>query len=162
MLIKYISFDYFPPFEYIKVDFTEVGHWSPNFEWLGYDSVNFLEGLGSIAILAAIQLAIVLIALMLRICGEKCKCEWGEKIFSGSAVWISILTFIHVTFFEIVVCASTSMRMLPLVDHLTYADKVSIAIAFLFAAIIIGYFLFVTHLDCCRSRQLYEFNVAKE
>ena len=119
VLISYISFDIFPLFEYIAVDFTEVDSWSPNFEWLGYDSVNFLEGLGSIAILAAIQLAIVLIALMLRICGEKCKCEWGEKIFSGSAVWISILTFIHVTFFEIVVCASIAMSMLPYVNHLT-------------------------------------------
>jgi len=114
-----ISLDYFSPYEYIEVDFTEFASWSPNFEWLGYDSVNFLEGLGSIAIFAAIQLAIVLISLMLKSCGRKCPCSCCEKIFSGSAVWISSLTFIHATFFEIVVSASISMSMLLFVDHLS-------------------------------------------
>ena len=115
-----ISFDYFPPFEYIAVDFTEVGSWSPNFEWLGYDSVNFLEGLGSIAILASILLLRVVISLMLKTCKRKSRpCTCCEKIFSGSAVWMSSLTFIHATFFEIVVSASISMRMLLFVDHLS-------------------------------------------
>ena len=115
-----ISFDYFPPFEYIAVDFTEVGSWSTNFEWLGYDSVNFLEGLGSIAIFASILLLRVAISLLLKTSGRKCRaCTCCEKIFSGSAVWISSLTFIHATFFEIVVCASISMRMLLFLDHLS-------------------------------------------
>jgi len=115
-----ISFDYFSPFEYIKVDFTEVGSWSPNFEWLGYDSVNFLKGIGSIAIFASILLLRVVISLMLKTCEGKCRrCSFCEQIFSGRAVWMSSLTFIHATFFEIVVSASISMRMLLFVDHLS-------------------------------------------
>lgn len=54
IMISFVSFDYFPPFEYIDADFTEVWSWSPNFEFLGYDTVNFLEGLGSIAVFAGL------------------------------------------------------------------------------------------------------------
>ena len=54
IMISFVSFDYFPPFEYIDAGFTEVWSWSPNFEFLGYDTVNFLEGLGSIAVFAGL------------------------------------------------------------------------------------------------------------
>ena len=119
VLISYISFDIFPLFEYIAVDFTEVDSWSPNFEWLGYDSVNFLEGLGSIAISASVLILRIVISLMLKNCKGKCRpCKCCEKIFSGSAVWMSSLTFIRATFFEIVVSASISMSMLPFMDFL--------------------------------------------
>ena len=53
-MISVVSFDYFPPFEYLDVGFTEVWSYSENFEWIGYDSVNFLIGLGSIGIFAAL------------------------------------------------------------------------------------------------------------
>ena len=45
ILISIVSFDYFAPFDYVEVKFTELWFWSPNFEWLGYDSVQFLLGL---------------------------------------------------------------------------------------------------------------------
>ena len=54
IMISFVSFDYFPPFEYIDANFTEVGSWSPHFEFLGYDTVNFLEGLGSIVIFSGL------------------------------------------------------------------------------------------------------------
>ena len=53
-MISFVSFDYFPPFDYVDADFTEVWSWSPNFEWLGYSSVNFLTELGSILVFATI------------------------------------------------------------------------------------------------------------
>ena len=162
LLISIISFEYFQPFEYIDVDFTEFGSWSPNFAWLGYDSINFLEGLGSIAIIASLLLLRAVISPALRICERNCSCTCCEKTFSSSAVWMSSLTFIHATFYEIVVCASISMRMLLFVDHLSYADKVSIGIAFFSSAIIFWYILFNGYLVCCRSRQLYEIHVYPE
>ena len=115
-----ISFDYFSPFDYISVDFTDVDSWSTNFEWLGHDSVQFLLGLGSIAIFAALHLLRVIISLMLKTCEGKCRrFSCCQKFFSGNAVWISSLTFIHATFFEIALSASISMRMLLFVDHLS-------------------------------------------
>ena len=29
VMLSFVSFDYFPPFEYIDVNFTEVWYWSP-------------------------------------------------------------------------------------------------------------------------------------
>ena len=54
ILIKLVSFDYFEPTEYYDFGFTETQSWSPNFEWLGYGSSNFVESLGSIFIFATI------------------------------------------------------------------------------------------------------------
>ena len=53
VMISVVSFDYFAPFEYYDIGFTEVGSWSPEFYMLGYESVNFLLGLGSILIFAS-------------------------------------------------------------------------------------------------------------
>ena len=48
-----MSFDYLPPpFEYIDAGFTEVWAHSPEFEWLGYDTVNFMLGMGSLIMFA--------------------------------------------------------------------------------------------------------------
>ena len=119
VLTSMVSFDFFPLFEYIDMNFTETESWSTNFEWLGYDSVNFLEGLGIIAFFAAILLLKVVIWLMLKSCKRNCRpCKCSEKIFSDSAVWMSLLGFIHATFFEIVVSASISMSMLAFMEHL--------------------------------------------
>ena len=48
VIISISSFYYFPPFEYVDVGFTEFWAFSENFVRIGYDSVNFLLGLGSI------------------------------------------------------------------------------------------------------------------
>ena len=162
VLISYISFDIFPLFEYIAVDFTEVDSWSPNFEWLGYDSVNFILGLGSIAVFAVIQLALVLIWLILKVFRLRCPCEWGRQTFSGSSIWLSSLEFIHGTFFEIIVCISISMSMLTFTEFLKTSDKVSIAFSLFSAAFVIAYIILVSYFVCCRSKQLSEFHKAKE
>ena len=160
VMISFVSFDYFAPFEYIDVNFTDVWSYSPNFEWLGYDSVNFLGSIGSIAIFAAIQLAVVLISLMLKICGLECPCKRGREIFSGSSVWTSSLTLIHGTFFEIVVATSISMSMVSFIEYFRTSDKISITCSLFFIAIIIAYIFFVVYLVCFKSRQLTEFHKA--
>ena len=162
VMISAVSFDYFPPFNYIEVDFTEVWSWSPNFEWLGYDSVNFILGLGSIAVFAVIQLALVLIWLILKVFRLRCPCEWGRQTFSGSSIWLSSLEFIHGTFFEIIVCISISMSMLTFTEFLKTSDKVSIAFSLFSAAFVIAYIILVSYFVCCRSKQLSEFHKAKE
>ena len=39
MMIDMVSFDYFPPFEYIDVHFSDAWAWSPNFDFVGYGTV---------------------------------------------------------------------------------------------------------------------------
>ena len=52
IMIGIVSFDYFQPTEYIDFNFTETPAYTENFEMLGYESLNFVEGLGSIIIFA--------------------------------------------------------------------------------------------------------------
>ena len=47
-MISIVSFDFFSPTEYFDIGLTETEPWSTNFAWLGYESVNFIEGMGSI------------------------------------------------------------------------------------------------------------------
>ena len=160
IMLSFVSFDYFPPFEYIEVDFTEVWSWSPQFEFIGYDTVNFLLGLGSIAVFAALQLCTVLVSLAMRICRVTCPCKWGRENFAPAAVWITSLTFIHGTFFEISVCAFISLSMVPFVsweDLLNSSDNASCGFALLFGIIMVLYVLFVNYFVCCKSRKLEEY-----
>ena len=61
-----VSFDFFAPFDYVDVGFTEVWTWSQNFMWLGYPTVNFLIEMGSITVFCALQLLLIFIALSIH------------------------------------------------------------------------------------------------
>ena len=53
-LTKIISFDIFSPFNYFDFGFTETGPFHSNYEWLGYETSNFYENLGSIVLIGLI------------------------------------------------------------------------------------------------------------
>ena len=78
IMVEIVSFDYFPLHEYVDFGFTPTKPWSKSIEYLDYDSINFIEGLGSINLcfwLGTVYL--VLIALLYR-----CKCQcicWRKK-----------------------------------------------------------------------------------
>ena len=64
-MIGIVSFDYFQPTDYVDIGFTEMPFWSEKFDWLGYGSINFVEGMGSILIFAFFQILIGLIVFIL-------------------------------------------------------------------------------------------------
>ena len=68
ILISIVSFDYFSPTDHYEFGFMETSSWSPNFEWLGFESSNVIESLGSLSILAFAYLLVLLIALGLGVC----------------------------------------------------------------------------------------------
>ena len=112
--------------------------------WIGYETVNFLEGLGSIAVFAAIQMGVILVALGLMTCKVNCPCKWAHNIFTRSAAWSTSLIFLNGTFFEILICVSISMSMLPYSnEYLGSSDRVSIGFALLFLALLVAYLGFV-------------------
>ena len=49
-MVQVVSFDYFPLTDVVDLGFTPTDPWSINFEYLDYQSINFIEGLGSITI----------------------------------------------------------------------------------------------------------------
>ena len=118
-------------------------------------------GLGSIAVFAGLQLGMVLIAFGLRVCRVNCPCKSIRDTFAASAVWSSSLMFIHGTFFEITVCVSISMSMIPFLKYenlLNDADSLSCTFALLFSTIMIAYIAYVFYFLCFKSSKLVDFH----
>lgn len=148
LMIGVVSFDYFSPTEYIDAGFSEMPSWSENFEWLGYESINFVEGMGSIIIFAAwflIQIIVSLVALRLSCC-----CKRFKKCFALNKVASASLEFVDGTFFEIMVCVSVSMAMLEYKEFLNTADTVSVIFQFVFAAVLVAYLGFLSFFTACK------------
>ena len=75
IMISVVSFDFFSPTEYFDIGLTETEPWSTNFAWLGYESVNFIEGMGSI-LLVGIYLALIgIAAILLALSNKKIRCQ---------------------------------------------------------------------------------------
>ena len=158
-LISFVSFDFFPPYEYINVTFREVESWSPRFEWLGYDSIIFLEGLGSIFIFAVIVFILLLITLLFKLINISCPCRWLKEKFNVAKVWLTTVRFIDGTFFEIVVCISISLNFIPFTeegDLLNDTDEFSINSAYIFALAIFAYVVFFVYFQLCKAKQMVE------
>ena len=51
-----VSFDFFPVYDYINPGFTPTEPYSPQFSWFGFDSINFVEGLGLVITLLILLL----------------------------------------------------------------------------------------------------------
>ena len=160
VIISFVSFDYFPPFNYIDAGFTEVWPFSSNFDWIGYQSVNFLLGIGSIGIFAAVRVATILIALFA--CRIRCPCKWARKTFSSHVVWAGSVAFIHVTFFELMISGATGSELVQYWDHLNSADHTSIALTVVFMVILGLYLLFGLYFVFFKSGPLMLVSKAEE
>ena len=79
ILIQIVSFDFFPLHEYFDFSFTHTEPWSNSFAWLDYDSLNFIENMGSASLVLAALLLNLLIALVVwcieNKCGKKMPCR---------------------------------------------------------------------------------------
>ena len=107
-MIDVVSFDYFPIHEVFDFGFTETKAWSLKFYYLDYESVNFIEGMGSIILfmwLGAVYLGLVF--LLFLIC-KNFQCR--KKFFRPLKAWDRTLGFLEGTFFESMICVSVSMR----------------------------------------------------
>ena len=60
-----VSFDYFEVSNIIDFGFTETRPWSENFGKLGYDSINFIEGMGSISLFFSLGIIWTILVLIL-------------------------------------------------------------------------------------------------
>ena len=100
--------------------------------------------MGSILILAFIQIVFIVIGSLMKLFRCNCCCNWAKKTFDMNTARNDSLNLIHGTFFEIMVCASVSMSMLKYSDYFVDSDKVSVGLQFFFAAILCAYVLFVT------------------
>ena len=125
-MIGVVSFDFFQPSAYIDFNFTEMPSWSTNFEWLGFDSINFIDCLGSIIIFAIffiLWFMIGLILLPMRFCCNCCK-----RYFKMDKIARNFMAFIDGTFYQILICVSISMAMIRYSSFYNDADTVSVVL----------------------------------
>ena len=64
------------------MNFTETPAYTKNFEMLGYESLNFVEGLGSILIFAFFWLLFGLIVLLVMRYKIQCPTKWCKRNFT--------------------------------------------------------------------------------
>ena len=82
ILMEIVSFDYFPLTEVIDFGFTKTDPWSKNFEWLSYESINFMENMGSISLWICIGLLFALFVLILAAFKVNLRYKWVKKLFA--------------------------------------------------------------------------------
>ena len=141
ILVQIVSFDYFPLTEVWDFGFTPTEPWSLRFVNLQYETVNFIEGLGSIMIfiwLGALFLIIVVTRKVLvkrtrmlevedcrSCCCRKNPCanKWVKRFFAPMKAWYNSLDFLQGTFFEIMICLSVGMEIFTYTDYLNSAEN---------------------------------------
>ena len=64
IMIQFVSFDFFSPAVYIDFGFSATPAWTERFAWVGYNSVNFVENMGSILVFALLQVILILVSLV--------------------------------------------------------------------------------------------------
>ena len=112
--------------------------WSTNFEWLGYDSLNFMLLIGSIFYFTTCFLVHFILAIVV-LCVKKVCCKCAVSYFTVERVAQSFFKFINATFYEILLAVSVSMAMLTYSEHYNGSDTVSVCLQFVYALILAGY-----------------------
>ena len=77
IMIQIVSFDYFA----LDFDLTPTEPWSEQFSYLGYESLNFFENMGSIMLYLWIGAAQILIVIILYLLKVKCCTTWLQDYF---------------------------------------------------------------------------------
>ena len=136
IMASIVSFDYFPVFDHLDVGFTPTDPYRVNYEWLGYESLNFLENIGSIAIMIVLGIVFIIVITVLRVC-KMIKISKPIRLFHKAS------GFVQGTFLEILLCASIGMKMFTMFEYLNEADKVAICCQMACALVLLSFVAFI-------------------
>ena len=141
-------FEFFPLTDIVDFKFHETAPWGEKFVWLGYESSNFMELLGTISMVVIyIVIKGVLIAIYLCV---KCKTKSGklEKFLNSQEFNQGLIRFFLETMFELIMCTLISFKMLEIKSIWNFSDTfafvLSVIILFLSTSFLAfsGYYLF--------------------
>ena len=111
ILIDINSFELFPITDYVDFSFKKTEPWSEKFSWLGYETSNFIETLGTIFVIFILLLisgTFVLAYSSFSIC-RRIKCLTGYM--NSTAYSKAVMSFSYESFFEIIICILISIKM---------------------------------------------------
>ena len=160
-MVAVVSFDYFPMTDHLDFGFTETEPWSTAFQWLSYESVNFIENMNSIMLVVWVGFLYILIVGILSFlkqkCGLQCHFKMCKAPCNPTNAWFFIISFIEGTFFELMVCISVSVRSLTLMKYLKRVDYFSIANHFIIFIVVALFVIFVAYFTVFRMPKLQIF-----
>ena len=162
IMIEIVSFDYFPITEIVDMGFSPTEPWSLTFALLKYETINFLEGMGSIQIciwLGCLFIIIVLAIAYLRKYKGCCADSKIGKYFNLLKAWYITLGFLQGTFFEVMICLSVSMRIFTIYEYLNAADKFNIANQLFVSIIMLLFILLISYFTLFRMSKLRALNI---
>ena len=129
-LNKIVSFNNKEIYDFIEPDFTPTPPFNTNFDWIGYESMNFLENIGLISLIfifIAIRQVLGCVFYLMASSIKSCSCLKSKKKLLASAPYVCSnmwLRFFLMTYFEITIACfiGTNIRaFLP--QKMTQADE---------------------------------------
>lgn len=129
----------------------ETPAWSERFAWLGYESLNFVDSMGSILVFGLLNLILIVFSAIFRLLQPKlCIDKWQGK-FMVTTQMHNMLIFIHGTFFEIMVSFSITVLLVEKYDWLWGPDRASLYVGMFFAMTLLAYLGLVVYFTFAKA-----------
>jgi len=152
-LIAFVSFDILPGEAIEAMNMTPTDYWSAEFEFLGYDSCNFLELMGSLGIFAAILLIQIVFSPLMWLVARKypdTEAFMGRwkmgSVFAAlvpMTVWLGTQAFLMESYMELVIACMLSSQMLLIREIWTFQDKIAFGFNVVFSIATIAFTFFI-------------------
>ena len=133
-LNKLVSFNTKDPYSFFDVKFSKTPPINASFDWMEYETMNFLDNLGLISfifIFIVVRQVLGLVFFMIGSCSRRAKClRANPKMLASSGYVCSNmwLRFLLMTYFELVIACFVGANIEPfLPQDLLLSDKVSLA-----------------------------------
>ena len=148
-LVRIVSFDIYSPTDYIDFGFTETAPFHSNFEWLGYETSNFYECIGSVLLIGAVLILYKFLKVLAYKIAKKfmcCNCFKKRRSFSllqpvMSNLW---LRYFFETFFEFSISSLVGLTLYSKIkSEPNSKDKIAKLSATFFLTITIGFTILV-------------------
>lgn len=153
ILISFVVFD-FLPMDLLHFGFTQTEHWSEQFSWLGYDSGNYVELMGSLIVFF---LLIVLQGFFILTLGNVSYCKKYPKLqkyLDTSAFKLGVVVYFYEALLELILCGVTGFKLWEIRSIWTRADKIAFGFLIVMNLCLIVFMGFLFHFLCCRLPKL--------
>lgn len=152
IMIKIIQFDFFPIHEFFDLGFQSTEPWDEKFEWLKYDSTNFIELSGSVLFLLGLiifQGILVCIAGILR---KRPKSKFLADLTDFTQFKQGLIRFFIETYFELIISLTVSYKMFKIYDMWGTPEWVAFGIqTFMWVMMVIFTIISLNFLLCKQS-----------
>ena len=173
VLVTIVSFDFFDFYDTFNPGFTPTEPYSSKFDWFGFGSINFMEGLGFFLTLLIVMLlfqatiAILAYALtykMQRFFSNQVlvntvshafkKNSWFSNKFDPVVVFQAGVRFMMEAYIELVMVCSISFKMFEIRPIWNNWDKLAVGLHFVGIICSASFFLFVCWFALIKVRPL--------